>query len=266
MSSNTNDPAQYLGDIPHHPEHYMVWTDSECDAIRAHTLAAVQRALAAQPVLYSPIATRSQIDGKHPNDNEARDPARNEYLRRRGDDEGQGLCDYWKWGHAAGWNDHKRHAAEAAPAPEAPPGFSEDAKASIRSHVASLTAEQAFMLQAAQPVNAQMLEALTEERDALRRTLEIIAVGDSADPMGDAADQLVALGYWRAASVEQLRAAEAAQAHPAAVPFKVCARCDTPDACYEYGPCTPTPAAAVPAPAVGAQVERGVRPVGGDAK
>lgn len=48
-------------------------------------------------------------DGKHPNDHEPRDEERIQYLEQRGDDEGQGLDPYWKWGHAAGWNDHKRH-------------------------------------------------------------------------------------------------------------------------------------------------------------
>ena len=32
---------------------------------------------------------------------------------------------------------------------------------------------------------------------ALRRALEIIAVGDSKDPVGDAAETLVELGLWR---------------------------------------------------------------------
>lgn len=44
------------------------------------------------------------------NDKEPRDPESFAYLDRRGDDEGHGLDSYWKWGYAAGWNDHKRHA------------------------------------------------------------------------------------------------------------------------------------------------------------
>jgi len=82
---------------------------------------------AAEPVvIYSPIACRSHEEkgGRHPNDNERSDPDRSKYLDERGDDEGQGLCHYWKWGHAAGWNDHKRHVA-ATPASqptEAEPG------------------------------------------------------------------------------------------------------------------------------------------------
>jgi hypothetical protein len=67
----------------------------------------------AAPVIYSPIATDPQIDGCHPNDNETKDPERKQYLDLRGDDEGQGLDGYWKWGHAAGWNDHKRHVGAA---------------------------------------------------------------------------------------------------------------------------------------------------------
>lgn len=41
------------------------------------------------------------------------------------------------------------------------------------------------------------IEQLREQRDALRRALEVIAVGDSPDPVRDAGDELVGLGYWR---------------------------------------------------------------------
>lgn len=46
------------------------------------------------------------------NDTEPRDPESFGYLDARGDDTGQGLDSYWKWGFAAGWNDHKKHAAK----------------------------------------------------------------------------------------------------------------------------------------------------------
>jgi hypothetical protein len=46
------------------------------------------------------------------NDTEPRDPESFAYLDGRGDDEGQGLDSYWKWGFAAGWNDHKKHAVK----------------------------------------------------------------------------------------------------------------------------------------------------------
>lgn len=39
--------------------------------------------------------------------------------------------------------------------------------------------------------------AADERTDALRRALEIIAVGDSKNPQADAAEELIALGYWR---------------------------------------------------------------------
>ncbi len=85
------------------------------DQMRAYARAA----LAAQPaVIYSPLETspHAEKDGKHQNDHEPKDPARWPYLVERGDDEGQGLSAYWKWGHAAGWNDHKRHVAPQPPA------------------------------------------------------------------------------------------------------------------------------------------------------
>ena len=90
----------------------------------AEAITALQEALAKQPaqqqkplVIYSPIETRSQMDGKHPNDNEPLDTDTFYYLNERGDDRGQGLCVYWKWGYAAGWNDHKRHIAKPAQRP-----------------------------------------------------------------------------------------------------------------------------------------------------
>lgn len=52
---------------------------------------------------------------------------------------------------------------------------------------------------------AALIERLTCERDALRRALEVIAVGDSKNPVIDAADELVALGYWRAEAVAEMR-------------------------------------------------------------
>lgn len=44
---------------------------------------------------------------------------------------------------------------------------------------------------------AEKIESLVAERDALRRALEIIAVGDAEDPQRQAAEELIALGYWR---------------------------------------------------------------------
>jgi len=63
-----------------------------------------------------PMETRKLKDGYASADNEPRDPERDAYLDYRGDDKGQGLDAYWKWGHAAGWNDHKKHVATSAPA------------------------------------------------------------------------------------------------------------------------------------------------------
>ena len=40
-------------------------------------------------------------------------------------------------------------------------------------------------------------DELHEQRDALRRALEIIAVGDAQNPQRQAAEELIALGYWR---------------------------------------------------------------------
>lgn len=71
-------------------------------------------------VIYSPIQVNShavEMGREHPNNCETPDEDRFKYLDLRGDDKGQGLSVYWKWGHAAGWNDHKKHvAATQAPA------------------------------------------------------------------------------------------------------------------------------------------------------
>ena len=40
------------------------------------------------------------------------------------------------------------------------------------------------------------VDALRGQRDALRRALEIIAVGDAQNPQIQAAEELIALGYW----------------------------------------------------------------------
>ena len=40
-------------------------------------------------------------------------------------------------------------------------------------------------------------ERYREQRDELRRALEIIAVGDANNPEAQAAEELIALGYWR---------------------------------------------------------------------
>ena len=40
-------------------------------------------------------------------------------------------------------------------------------------------------------------DELREQRDDLRRALEVIAVGDAQNPQRQAAEELIALGYWR---------------------------------------------------------------------
>jgi hypothetical protein len=93
------------------------------DRITAFLAAQPQAEPVADMVIYSPIETspHAEKDGRHPNDNEPYDPDQRQYLVERGDDEGQGLSTYWKWGHSAGWNDHKRHLAARPPvAPPAP--------------------------------------------------------------------------------------------------------------------------------------------------
>lgn len=55
----------------------------------------------------------------------------------------------------------------------------------------------------------EALEKANLERDGLLRALEVIGVGDSKDPVTDAGDELVALGFWNAEAVTELRARSA---------------------------------------------------------
>jgi hypothetical protein len=63
----------------------------------------------------------------------------------------------------------------------------------------------------------ERLSAVIEDRDALLRALEVIAVGDSKDPVRDAADELVALGHWRAEAVAGMRAEATPAPQPVAL-------------------------------------------------
>jgi hypothetical protein len=78
-------------------------------------------------VEYVPIAVNShdEAGGRHANDKTPEDDECQKALDARGDDRGQGLDPYWKWGYRAGWHDHKRLAtpssteASAQAAPDA---------------------------------------------------------------------------------------------------------------------------------------------------
>ncbi len=73
-----------------------------------------------QVIKYVPVDSNlHDANWNHPNDNEPRTDACRAVFRKMGDDAGQGLCGYWKWGFASGFN-----AALAAPQPpqaDAPP-------------------------------------------------------------------------------------------------------------------------------------------------
>lgn len=102
-------------------------------------------------LIYSPIEVNShsvEMGREHPNNCETPDDDRCKYLDLRGDDKGQGLSVYWKWGHAAGWNDHKKHVAAQAPA----------------------VAPEGFVLVPAEPT-PEMLHAMCWGRDAARMPL-----------------------------------------------------------------------------------------------
>lgn len=90
------------------------WLSWKARAIIAATrpLAPVQAA----PVRYVPVDSRLRDKHyNHPNDDEPRTQACIDALNARGDNAGQGLDGYWKWGFATGFN----AALAAAPAPGA---------------------------------------------------------------------------------------------------------------------------------------------------
>lgn len=59
----------------------------------------------AASVKYIPVDSKLRDSNfRHPNDNEPRTDACLKALDDRGDNEGQGLDGYWKWGFAAGFN------------------------------------------------------------------------------------------------------------------------------------------------------------------
>lgn len=66
---------------------------------------------------------------------------------------------------------------------------------------------EAALMRAGHQINAlqanerRLLDELwnaRQQRDDLRRALEIIAVGDAHNPQAQAAEELIALGWWRA--------------------------------------------------------------------
>lgn len=60
---------------------------------------------APQPMKFVPVDSSLRNENwNHPNDTEPCDQACQSALDARGDDKGQGLDGYWKWGFKAGWN------------------------------------------------------------------------------------------------------------------------------------------------------------------
>lgn len=65
-------------------------------------------------IKYVPVdASLRDKNWQHPNDDEPCDAACKKALNDRGDDEGQGLDSYWKWGFRAGWNARSSAPQEA---------------------------------------------------------------------------------------------------------------------------------------------------------
>ncbi|MGQ0595816.1 hypothetical protein [Aquabacterium sp.] len=85
---------------------------------------------AGEVVQYVPAQIRStayeEKTGRHPNDKEPQDDACTAALNQRGDNKGQGLDTYWKWGFRSGWNaavSARPHPTPAQPAPVVPDGW-----------------------------------------------------------------------------------------------------------------------------------------------
>lgn len=93
---------------------FLAKDDAKLADVQAAVVAIVRVGLAkwGSPVVAGePTVKYVPVDSKlkdkswnHPNDDELRTEACREALRDRGDDRGQGLDGYWKWGFAAGFN------------------------------------------------------------------------------------------------------------------------------------------------------------------
>lgn len=91
------------------------------EVAKMHVAPPALEAPAAPTVKYVPVDSRLRdSDWRHPNDTEPRTHDCLAALRERGDDEGQGLDNYWKWGFAAGFNAALAAAPQAPAAPVAP--------------------------------------------------------------------------------------------------------------------------------------------------
>ena len=101
------------------------------------------------------VAKPDQHNG---NDTEPRDLDREQYLDARGDGRGQGLDSYWKWGHAAGWNDHKA-LASTTPQPTV--------SADVAKLVEALTIGREAAYEVAQTYHASMAGYRQYEHDRL---------------------------------------------------------------------------------------------------
>lgn len=99
---------------------------NDCDmrAPRDSQLPAAQGELTDERIKFVPVDSRQRTAAwNHPTDDEPCPRECKEALNQRGDDRGQGLDSFWKWGFKAGWNacatSRKRSEAEVAEIMEA---------------------------------------------------------------------------------------------------------------------------------------------------
>ncbi len=116
--------GEVFGDAPAE-NRQICWSIDEADqALFAHGgtirplvfgAAAPVAAAPGEPVKYVPVdASLTDKYGNHPNDDEPRTVECIAALNERGDDKGQGLDGYWKWGFAAGFNAAQQAGASDA--------------------------------------------------------------------------------------------------------------------------------------------------------
>lgn len=115
-----------LRDLARELERDLEWQRKVVDASRQHQAELLARTeeyraalFAQQPpgqsVKYVPVdASLTDKYGNHPNDDEPRTVECIAALNARGDDKGQGLDGYWKWGFAAGFNAAQQAGASDA--------------------------------------------------------------------------------------------------------------------------------------------------------
>lgn len=161
-------------------------------------IADLRAALAARAPIYIPIATDSKAEagGRHPNDKTPKDAGCQDALNARGDDTGQGLCAYWKWGFRSGWQ--AALAARVAP-PEQGQGRREAHEENLALVIARLEQIVATEGEFADKFANNLVDLAKDALPCARALQHSGSIRPSAEPAGQqnaaAAQQVIRAAY-----------------------------------------------------------------------